>query len=110
MKARFDIIVKKNTIKKGTQAEIIEAQHITSLKKTYYTVKTSTGFVYLATKRGLLKQYKNVILPKLEEEPQKEEAQEPRKQVTKSTPKLRKGRFAKVQQKSGSAEGQTQLF
>lgn len=111
MIARFNIIVKKNTIKKGTEAEITEAQYLPSLKKTYYTVKTSTGFVYLATKRGLLKQYKNVILPPDPDEGQpKEETQTPHKTVSKSTPKLNKGQFAKVQPKSTEAEGQIQLF
>ena len=110
MIARFNIIVKNHIIKKGTEAQITEAQYITSLKKTYYTVKTSRGYIYHATKRGLLKQYKNVILPKLEEDQQKEEAQEPQKQAAKSTPKLRNGQFAKVQPKLRSAEGQTQLF
>ena len=110
MIANFDIIVKKHIIKKGTGAEVTEAQYLPILKKTYYTVKTSTGFVYLTTKRGLYKQFKNVILPDPEEEPQKQEAQEPHKTVTKSTPNVNNGQFAKVQPKSTEAEGQTQLF
>lgn len=101
MVANFDIIVKNHIIKKGTEAEVIEVQYLPSIKKTYYTVKTSTGFVYLTTKRGILKQFKNVILP----EP--EEAQE---LVIKSTPKLNNGQFEKVQPKSTAAEGQIQLF
>jgi len=110
MKARFNIIVKNHIIKKGTETEIIEAQYITSLKKTYYTVKTSTGFVYHATKRGLLKQYKNVILPNPEKEQPKEKAQEPRKTVSKSTPKLNNGQLAKVQPNLDHTGEQIQLF
>jgi len=100
MKARFNIIVKNHIIKKGTETEIIEAQYITSLKKTYYTVKTSTGFVYHATKRGLLKQYKNVILPNPEKEQPKEKAH----------PKLNNGQLAKVQPNLDHTGEQIQLF
>lgn len=107
MIAKFNIIVKNNVIKKGTEAEIIEEQYIESLNKTYYTVKTSSGFVYLTTKRGLLNQYKGVILPNSEE---KQEEVKPMKKPVQKPLKTLNARPEIVQPKSESSGEQIQLF